>query len=566
MSPLNNEVILPWIFPHFDSLLSNEPLQSLLDRYCKDACDLTGFTKAVAVSIATNAEAVGISNIQENLRKAILENLQYSGSASDMNPPEALVKQYQMNNNYISFIPEESNSPLPKTILSKDFIARGTWKPKDALYLLLYSENGEYLGNLRLADPSDYNRPNFNDPETIQIFNEIAIVGGRLIDYYLRWQRLRGSELLYMYAFDQTSNFIMLINDKGQFLRANYAFNEFCQNHHTKTSDLIKLIKAQNSKQWEYLIKNAESVHLTLTFKPLGAKSKLEFDIVAKPLIPNTNYASILELKLVSDENKESKPLEKTKSEKKTKAEESEVETFEKSLEETSFESEIEEKRHTAENNASSALPQKQQSELTSEQMDILMEISGNIAQHLSIVSGNVELMKMDEKNETHLKIMDIILVAVDRINQQLQKIRDLDKIHNKPEIVQHPRKSKQIKPKGVLCVEDEPQILELLSAIVKQCNEEVITAENGKEAWEYISQGNLPKLVISDVRMPFMSGFELLRNIRNSELNIPVILISGFWSEDTIQEAKKLGVVDFMPKPFPVAKLIQHINSITRS
>lgn len=558
MSPLNEEVHMPWIIPHLEHLFNNEPLQQLLDNFCADACDLTGFSRAILVSTAPNAEAVGIYNIPESVRNAVIENLKFTGSVSDLNPPESLVKQFQVKNTFISFIPEESESPLPKTILSKDFKTKGTWKSKDVLFLLLYSANGEYLGNLRLTEPSDFNRPNFNDSETVQTFNEIAIIGGRIIDYYLRCQHLRFSELIYMYSFDQLDHPLLLINDKGQVYRANYALNEICQKHQVKPSDLIKLIKAQNAKQWEMLIKMANSTNLHLVFKPLGAKNKLEFDIQAKPLIPNTNFASILDFKMLTEENK----LKKGKDE--PEFEEEKIEDWKTSEDQ---EKGIDQKVESVEEvSIPEKKPQKVEETLTTDQIDALIEISGNIAQYLSVVSGNIELMKMTLTNEAHLKLVDVMLVAVDKINQQLLKIKELDKPRMAKEKIGKEKKKITIKPQGILCVEDEPQILELLTAIVKQCNEEVLTAENGKEAWDLINQGKIPKMVISDVRMPLMTGFDLLKNIRDAGLEIPVILISGFWSEDTIQAAKRLGVTEFMPKPFPVGKLIEHIKSVSES
>ena len=80
-----------------------------------------------------------------------------------------------------------------------------------------------------------------------------------------------------------------------------------------------------------------------------------------------------------------------------------------------------------------------------------------------------------------------------------------------------------------ILCVDDEPKILKFLEAILVKNEYEVILAENGEEALEKIKKERID-LILSDVTMPQMDGFELCRKIKEDERyrSIPVVMITG--------------------------------------
>jgi len=69
--------------------------------------------------------------------------------------------------------------------------------------------------------------------------------------------------------------------------------------------------------------------------------------------------------------------------------------------------------------------------------------------------------------------------------------------------------------------------------------------------------------LVITDLSMPNMSGLELLESIRNTDLELPVIMITGFSTEDNAIKALRLGAADFIKKPFDMDKLFSQINQM---
>jgi CheY-like chemotaxis protein len=80
--------------------------------------------------------------------------------------------------------------------------------------------------------------------------------------------------------------------------------------------------------------------------------------------------------------------------------------------------------------------------------------------------------------------------------------------------------------------VDDEPNILEVTSALLAEEGYEVLTAEDGQEALELLPRFR-PDLVITDLRMPRLSGFELLEIMRERFPRLPVIAVSGDFSGD---------------------------------
>jgi CheY-like chemotaxis protein len=120
--------------------------------------------------------------------------------------------------------------------------------------------------------------------------------------------------------------------------------------------------------------------------------------------------------------------------------------------------------------------------------------------------------------------------------------------------------------PKGpILVVEDIPNIRDLLQFTLKFKGYPVITARNGEEALEKIAQER-PALVISDVLMPVMDGFDLCQRIRGNveTRDIPVILISATYiSPEDRAFALQLGAVRFLEKPVDTDEFLLTVAEI---
>ncbi len=104
-----------------------------------------------------------------------------------------------------------------------------------------------------------------------------------------------------------------------------------------------------------------------------------------------------------------------------------------------------------------------------------------------------------------------------------------------------------------VLCIDDEPGVIELVSLILKSQNILVEGAESGKEALAAIRQ-NPPDAVLLDIMMPEMDGWEVYRQIRADKnlKHIPVIILTARNSSfEEIIARERAGVNDYVTKPF---------------
>ncbi|HWR57911.1 MAG TPA: NAD(P)H-dependent oxidoreductase subunit E [Thermodesulfovibrionales bacterium] len=108
-----------------------------------------------------------------------------------------------------------------------------------------------------------------------------------------------------------------------------------------------------------------------------------------------------------------------------------------------------------------------------------------------------------------------------------------------------------------VLVVDDEPVVLKSCERILSPEGYVVDTASNGKEAIGKIGKSGFD-LVITDIKMPDMDGLELLRWIRNSKPETGVVVITGHPSQESIKETLGLRILDYLPKPFSPALLVE--------
>ena len=106
-----------------------------------------------------------------------------------------------------------------------------------------------------------------------------------------------------------------------------------------------------------------------------------------------------------------------------------------------------------------------------------------------------------------------------------------------------------------LLIVDDEADIREFARNFFKKRKIDVFVASGGRQALELISREN-PDLVLLDVKMEEMTGVEVLRQLRKSNLTVKVIMVSGVEAQETVDEAKVLGVIGYIHKPFILEEL----------
>ena len=113
-----------------------------------------------------------------------------------------------------------------------------------------------------------------------------------------------------------------------------------------------------------------------------------------------------------------------------------------------------------------------------------------------------------------------------------------------------------------VLIVEDVRSELELMKSSVASLGHEVITASDGEEAAQAI-QREPPDLILLDVVLPKINGFEICRQLKQDRLlrKIPVILVSGKSTKADIFWGKKQGADEYLPKPVRPEELLHLVQ-----
>lgn len=118
-------------------------------------------------------------------------------------------------------------------------------------------------------------------------------------------------------------------------------------------------------------------------------------------------------------------------------------------------------------------------------------------------------------------------------------------------------------KRKTILIVDDEEAVRNLLQRTLQDVGYDVITAANGQEALDKVSQFNV-SLVLLDIMMPGLDGFQVLDLIRQQS-SVPVIMLTGRGEVTTLRDALVLGADDYVRKPFRTRELLARIEAKLR-
>lgn len=115
-----------------------------------------------------------------------------------------------------------------------------------------------------------------------------------------------------------------------------------------------------------------------------------------------------------------------------------------------------------------------------------------------------------------------------------------------------------------ILIAEDERDIRELITFTLKYAGHEIHQATNGEEALN-LAKEVVPELILMDVRMPKMTGYEACRHMKADDnlKNIPVVFLSAKGQETEIQTGLEVGASDYILKPFAPDQLIKRVSEI---
>lgn len=117
---------------------------------------------------------------------------------------------------------------------------------------------------------------------------------------------------------------------------------------------------------------------------------------------------------------------------------------------------------------------------------------------------------------------------------------------------------------KKILFVDDKPSISRLVVQFLKK-SYDVTTWEDGLHALSWLQDGNMPDLILTDLQMPNMDGFEFIKRIKESGYfsDIPVVVLSSRDSSNDRIKCLKMGAEDYLTKPFNPEELQVRIKRI---
>ena len=115
-----------------------------------------------------------------------------------------------------------------------------------------------------------------------------------------------------------------------------------------------------------------------------------------------------------------------------------------------------------------------------------------------------------------------------------------------------------------ILIAEDDRDIIDLLRLYLEKEGYEVLSAEDGLVAMDLL-QDEKPDLVICDIMMPGMNGFDLIKKVRESENNVPIIVLSAKNQDEDKIRGLDIGADDYMTKPFNPLEIVAHVRAALR-
>lgn len=115
-----------------------------------------------------------------------------------------------------------------------------------------------------------------------------------------------------------------------------------------------------------------------------------------------------------------------------------------------------------------------------------------------------------------------------------------------------------------VLIVDDEAMILDMVAAYVSHIGFEPVTARNGKEVLERLRDERFP-ILVTDIKMPEMDGFELMKKVKAEFPDIHIIAMTGHGASYTFTDVVAAGATDYLNKPFSLDEMMAKLNRVSR-
>jgi len=116
-----------------------------------------------------------------------------------------------------------------------------------------------------------------------------------------------------------------------------------------------------------------------------------------------------------------------------------------------------------------------------------------------------------------------------------------------------------------VLIIDDEPKILKILKNLFEQEGFNVIVTQNGESALEYLFSHDI-NVIVTDLKMPEMSGMEILKRAKEISDEVQVIIITAYGDVQEKVRAMKSGAFDFIQKPFQMDTILSLVRNASHS
>ena len=113
-----------------------------------------------------------------------------------------------------------------------------------------------------------------------------------------------------------------------------------------------------------------------------------------------------------------------------------------------------------------------------------------------------------------------------------------------------------------LLVIDDEPAIRQVVTSVLRKAGYTVDQASDGESAMERLSRGDVD-IAVCDIKLPGLSGIELLRQVRTVNVDTAFIMMTAFASVDTAIEAIKAGAADYMIKPLNNDELLHRLTKV---
>ena len=108
----------------------------------------------------------------------------------------------------------------------------------------------------------------------------------------------------------------------------------------------------------------------------------------------------------------------------------------------------------------------------------------------------------------------------------------------------------------SILFVDDDEQFRKAIVRIFETSEFDITTAKDGQEALDLLSK-NTYDLIITDLKMPVLDGYELMREIKKRKIKIPVIILTGYGEVETYMDLMNMGAYDHIEKPVSRRELL---------